>query len=48
MIRVLAYTLAMVFYFRQVRSHARTTPPSFCEMARRFGYAFLALRFDSS
>ncbi len=48
MVRVLAYTLAMVFYFRQVRSHARTTPPSFCEMARQFGYAFLALRFDSS
>jgi hypothetical protein len=48
MIRVLAYTLAMVFYFRQVRSHWRTRPPSFCEMARQFGYAFLALRFDSS
>jgi hypothetical protein len=48
MIRVLAYTLAMAFYFLQVRSHARTTPPSFCQMARQFGYAFLALRFDSS
>lgn len=48
MVRVLAYTLAMVFYFRQVRSHACTTPPSFCEMARQFGYAFLTLRFDSS
>jgi hypothetical protein len=48
MVRVLAYTLAMVFYFRQVRSHARTTPPSFCQMARQFGYAFLALQFDSS
>jgi len=48
MVRVLAYTLAMVFDFRQVRSHARTPPPSFCEMARQFGYAFLTLRFDSS
>jgi hypothetical protein len=48
MIRVLAYTLAMAFYFLQVRSHARTTPPSFCQMARQFGYAFLVLRFDSS
>jgi len=48
MVRVLAYTLAMVFYFRQVRSHARTTPPSFCQMARQFRYAFLALHFDSS
>jgi len=48
MIRVLAYTLAMVFYHRQVRSHARRRAPSFCEMARQFGYTFLALRFDSS
>ena len=48
MVRVLAYTLAMAFYFLQVRSHARTNPPSFCQMARQFGYAFLALRFDSS
>jgi hypothetical protein len=46
-VRVLAYTLAMVFYFRQVRSHAHTTPPSFCQMARQFGYAFVTLRFDS-
>ena len=48
MIRVLAYTLAMVFYHRQVRSHARRRAPSFCEMARQLGYAFLALRLDSS
>jgi len=48
MVRVLAYTLAMVLYIRQARSHARTTPPSFCQMARQFGYAFHALRSDSS
>lgn len=48
MIRVLAYTLALLFYHRQVRSHARRRAPSFCEMARQFGYAFLALRLDSS
>jgi len=48
MIRVLAYTLALVFYHRQVRSHARRHVPSFCEMARQFGYTFLALGFDSS
>jgi len=48
MIRVLAYTLAMVFYCRQVCSHARATPPSFSGMARQFGYEFLALRYDSS
>jgi hypothetical protein len=47
MIRALACTLAMVFHFRQVRSHARTAPPGFCEMARQFGYACLTLRFDS-
>jgi hypothetical protein len=34
MIRVLAYTLTTAFYHRQVRSHCRKRPPSFCEMAR--------------
>jgi hypothetical protein len=48
MIRVLAYTLAIVFYYRQVRSHCRRLPPSFCEMARQLGYQFLAPRLDSS
>ena len=48
MIRVLAYTLTMVFYHRQVRSHCRAAPPSFCEMARQIGYGFLLVRFDSS
>jgi len=48
MIRVLAYTLAMVFYHRQVRSHCRATRPSFCEMARQLAYQFLAPRCDSS
>lgn len=48
MIRVLAYTLTMVFYYRQVRSHCRTTPPSFCEMARQLAYRFLTVCFDSS
>ena len=48
MIRVLAYTLTMVFYHRQVRSHCRGRPPSFCEMARQIGYRFLVVRLDSS
>jgi hypothetical protein len=48
MIRVLAYTLTMVFYYRQVRSHCRTAPPSFCEMARQLAYRFLTAGFDSS
>jgi hypothetical protein len=34
MIRVLAYTLTMVFYYRQVRGHCRDAPPGFCDMAR--------------
>jgi len=48
MIRVLAYTLSMVFYYRQVVSHARPTPPTFSETARLLGYLFLPLRMDSS
>jgi hypothetical protein len=48
MIRVLAYNLTMVFYYRQVRSHCRTALPSFREMARQLAYRFLAVRFDSS
>jgi hypothetical protein len=48
MIRVLAYTLSLVFYHRQVLSHARQTPPSFSEMARLLAYLFLPPRFDSS
>jgi hypothetical protein len=48
MIRVLAYTLTMVFYHRQVRSHCRGAPPSFCETARQIGYCFLVVRLDSS
>jgi hypothetical protein len=48
MIRVLAYTLSTVFYYRQVVSHARQTPPTFSEMARLLGYLFLPPRLDSS
>ena len=48
MIRVLAYTLSLVFYHRQVVSHARQTPPTFSEMARLLGYLFLVPRMDSS
>jgi hypothetical protein len=48
MIRVLAYTLAMVFYHRQVRSHCRGPAPTFCWMARELAYEFLAPRLDSS
>jgi hypothetical protein len=48
MIRVLAYSLSLVFYYRQVVSHARQTPPTFSEMACLLGYLFLPPRMDSS
>ena len=48
MIRVLAYTLMMVFYHRQVRSHCRKLPPSFCEMARALALAFFSDGDDTS
>jgi hypothetical protein len=43
MIRFLAYTLSMVFYHRQVRSHARRKCETFHEFAKRLGYWFFAL-----
>ena len=48
LIRVLAYTLSLVFYHRQVVSHARTTLPTFHQMARLLAYLFLLPRRDSS
>lgn len=48
MIRVLAYTLTLVFYHRQVRSHFRKTSFGFCELARRLAYQFLSDPPDSS
>ncbi len=48
MIRVLAYTLTLVFYHRQVRSHFRSTPFGFCELARRLAYQFLSDPPDTS
>lgn len=49
MIRVLAYTLSIVFYYRQVRSHFRKAPFGFCDLARKIAYVFLssAPRLDS-
>jgi hypothetical protein len=43
MIRVLAYTLSLVFYHRQVRSHARRKCDTFHELAKRFADWFLAV-----
>lgn len=47
-IRCLAFTLAILFYHRQVRSHCRSSPISFCEMARQFAYSFLIVCINSS
>lgn len=47
-IRVLAYTLTTVFYHRQIRSHCRKRPPSFCEMARLLALALFADAPDTS
>jgi len=43
MIRFLAYTLSLVFYQRQVRSHARGKCETFHEFAKRVAYWFAGL-----
>ncbi len=48
MIRLLAYTLTMVFYHRQVRSHHRKYPLGFCDLAKKLAYQFLVVPFDTS
>jgi hypothetical protein len=48
MIRFLAYTLSLVFYHRQVRSHARGKCESFHECAKRIAYWFVAPAANTS
>jgi len=48
MIRFLAYTLSLVFYQRQVRSHARRKCETFHEFAKRLAYWFVALSPNTS
>jgi DDE family transposase len=48
MIRFLAYTLSLVFYQRQVRSHARRKCETFHEFAKRLAYWFVALSSNTS
>ena len=48
MIRMLAYALSLVFYHRQIRSHARGRCQSFHELAKRLAYWFVALSADTS
>lgn len=43
MIRLLAYTLSLVFFERQIRSHARGDPGTFLESAKRLANWFVAL-----
>ena len=48
MIRFLAYTLSLVFYHRQVCSHARRKCQTFHELANRLAYWFVALSPNTS
>lgn len=48
MIRVLAFTLAQVFYYRQVRSHFRRPSSGFCDLARRMAGQFLLIHVPDS
>jgi hypothetical protein len=48
MIRFLAYTLSLVFYHRQVRSHARGKCQTFHECAKRIGYGFVTPAANTS
>jgi hypothetical protein len=48
MIRFLAYTLSLVFYHRQVRSHARRKCETFHVFAKRLGYWFVAVSPNTS
>ena len=47
MIRLLAYTLSLVFYQRQVRSHARGPCDGFHQFAKRLAYGFVVLAPDT-
>ena len=48
MIRVLAYTLTLAFFFRQVRSHFRNGSLGFCDLAQKLADWFVVLQADSS
>jgi hypothetical protein len=48
MIRVLSYVLSLVFYQRQICSHARGHCDSFHEFAKRVAYGFVALSPNTS
>jgi hypothetical protein len=47
MIRLLAYTLTLLFFNRQICSHARGNPGTFLEFAKRLAYWFVALSHNT-
>ena len=47
MIRLLAYTLTMVFFYRQVLSHARGDAGTFRNLAKRLADWFLIVALDT-
>jgi hypothetical protein len=47
-IRVLAYTVTLVFFHRQVRSHFRKCSLGFCDLAQKLANWFLVPRADTS
>ena len=48
MIRVLAFTLTLVFFHRQVRSHFRNCSLGFCDLARKLAYQFVVIAHPNS
>lgn len=48
MIRVLAYTLTLAFFFRQVRSHFRNCSLGFCDLAQKLSDWFVVLQMNTS
>jgi hypothetical protein len=48
LIRLLAYTLSLVFYQRQIRSHSRTRCETFHQFAKRIAYWFILLSPNTS
>jgi hypothetical protein len=48
MIRFLAYTLSLVFYYRQVRSHIAGKCDTFRQFARRMAYGFIVVSPNTS
>lgn len=48
MIRILAYTLSLVFYERQISSHAHGRCDTFQQLAKRLAYWFVAFALNTS